>query len=379
MLEKKRRFVILAVISAGLLLLPGLTLAYSSADLEGSWEVQFIGSDSRWRMTFDASGKVTGFSHNRYETHTFSGQFQVEENGRVSGRIYREQTDATNRWFRANDHVNGAFYSSEEMEMTVMVEWAYEGGYWQHETYSSVWNKIDVGPDPIPDLINSIGMKFTLVPAGSFMMGSNLGDSDEQPVHLVEITKPFYLSMFEVTQAQWQTVMWGNNPSKFKNCDDCPVENVSWKDVSAFIIRMNNREIRDKYRLPTEAEWEYASRAGSASKWSFGDDETLLSDYAWYEINSESRTHPVGQKIPNAWGLYDMHGNVEEWCQDWYGHDYYGRSPVKDPQGISSGTFRVFRGGSWEGPTIKTSCANRDKSTTSFANRKVGFRLARNP
>jgi formylglycine-generating enzyme required for sulfatase activity len=145
----------------------------------------------------------------------------------------------------------------------------------------------------------------------------------------VTISSAYYLQTTEVTQGQWKKVM-GSNPSKFKNCgDDCPVEQVSWSDVQVFIRKLNSQEGTDKYRLPTEAEWEYACRAGTTTAYSFGDNESDLGDYGWYHGNSGNRTHPVGQKRPNPWGLYDVHGNVWEWTQ------------------TEEGSRRVFRGGSW--------------------------------
>ena len=166
---------------------------------------------------------------------------------------------------------------------------------------------------------NSIGMEFMLIPAGTFMMGSEKGYADEKPQHRVTISRPFYLGKYEVTQAQWEAVM-GNNPSRFDGRNN-PVEQVSWEDVRVFIARLNAHEGHTRYRLPTEAEWEYAARAGSTSAYSFGDDAARLGQYAWYGDNSGKTTHPVGQKLPNAWGLHDMHGNVWEWVQGWYG-DY---------------------------------------------------------
>lgn len=197
---------------------------------------------------------------------------------------------------------------------------------------------------------NSIGVKLLLIPPGEFLRGSHASDevasTSEKPPHLVRITRSFYLGMYPVTQAQWEQVM-GTNPSHFRGADR-PVDNVSWEDSQDFIRRLNNlvAERGRVYRLPTEAEWEYACRAGTTSRYYFGDDDSLLGEYAWYSDNSGRQTHPVGQKSPNPWGLYDMHGNVSEWCSDWYSEYYTTRSPIDDPTGPRTGKHRVLRGGS---------------------------------
>ena len=206
------------------------------------------------------------------------------------------------------------------------------------------------GEEKVPEKIytNSMGMRFVYIPPGTFIMGSPPGEpgrNNDETRHQVTLTKGFYIQAREVTQKQWKAVM-GKNPSLFINCgDDCPVEQVKWNTVQEFIIKLNRLEGSDKYRLPTEAEWEYACRAGSTTRFYFGDDEEKLPEYAWYGRDARGRTHPVGRKKPNAWGLYDMHGNVWEWCQDWYG-DYPNRNII-DPKGPSSGDFRVLRGGAW--------------------------------
>jgi formylglycine-generating enzyme required for sulfatase activity len=175
-----------------------------------------------------------------------------------------------------------------------------------------------------------------------------------------------------ITQAQWEAVM-GENPSKFKGRSN-PVENVSWDDIQVFIKRLNQKEGTNKYRLPTEAEWEYAARAGTTSAYSFGDDADSLGRYAWYDGNSGDKTHPVGQKQPNPWGLHDMHGNIKEWVQDWYDQDYYAKSPARDPRGPSGGLFRVLRGGGWIDDAEDLRSAYRDSIFPNI--RHYGFRLA---
>jgi formylglycine-generating enzyme required for sulfatase activity len=227
-------------------------------------------------------------------------------------------------------------------------------------------------------ITNSLGMKFVLIPAGTFKMGNPAGepfrDKDERQ-HQVTISQPFYLQTTEVTQGQWRKVM-GKNPSYFQQCgDDCPVEHVSWHDAQEFIKKLNRMEKTDKYRLPTEAEWEYACRAGSTSTWCFGDNEAKLGEYAWYRENSGSKTHPVKQKKPNAWGLYDMHGNVWGWVQDRYGD--YPAGPVTDPTGSASGERRVLRGGSWCHNSRYTRSANRGFNNPVNRYYFIGFRVAR--
>ena len=222
--------------------------------------------------------------------------------------------------------------------------------------------------------VNSIGMIFVLIPTGEFMMGSNAGDYDEKPVHQVRISQPFYLGKYEVTQEQWQAVM-GSNPSHFTGDPNLPVEQVSWEEVQTFVRTLNTREGVTSYRLPTEAEWEYAARAGSTTAYGFGNHARKLGDYAWYGDNAEGRTHPVGQRKPNAWGLYDMHGNVWEWVQDWYGP--YDVDAVTDPQGPSEDSYRIYRGGGWGtfAGNCRSSERNFDLPDTRLAG--LGFRLLR--
>jgi len=228
-------------------------------------------------------------------------------------------------------------------------------------------------------LRNSIGMEFVPIPAGAFQMGANNGDNDEKPVHTVHISQPFYLGKYEVTQEQWQAVM-GNNPSRFKGDPTLPVESVSWDDIQAFISKLNAREGGDtRYRLPTEAEWEYAARAGTTTTYSFGNDERpldrQLGKYAWYSENSGGETHPVGQRQPNLWGLYDMHGNVWEWVQD--GSGWYPSGTVTDPMGPHLSSYLMYRGGSWY--TVADHCrvSFRAGSTLSDRLSYVGFRVLR--
>lgn len=217
---------------------------------------------------------------------------------------------------------------------------------------------------------NQAGIEFVLIPPGTFMMGSTNHGSNEKLVHQVTISQPFYMGEYEVTQQQWLYVM-GSNPSHFKDCANCPVEQVSWEDTQNFINKLNEGNDGFRYRLPTEAEWEYACRAGTT-----GDYAGSLSEMAWYEENSGGTTHVVGQKQPNAWGLADMHGNVSEWCEDWYHENYYG-APTDGSAWLSGGQqkSRVLRGGSWDYDALLSRSAFRTDRTPDSRNRNYGFRI----
>ena len=228
---------------------------------------------------------------------------------------------------------------------------------------------------------NSLGMEFVLVEAGEFMMGAvpqdeEAGD-DEKPQHMVRITKPFYIGKYPVTQGEWEKVM-GNNPSEFQKAGKkAPVETVSWDDCQEFIKKLGKKEGKT-YRLPTEAEWEYAARGGGSAGsyvYTYGDEAGKLGDYAWYDDNSSDTTHPVGQKKPNSIGLYDMMGNVWEWCEDWFNENYYKNSSGADPKGADKGVFRSLRSGSWDG--FDRSCRLSYRNISDPDNRfsRYGFRL----
>jgi formylglycine-generating enzyme required for sulfatase activity len=231
---------------------------------------------------------------------------------------------------------------------------------------------------------NSIGMKLVRIPAGEFLMGSPEMEKDrdqiEGPQHKVKITKPFYLGITTVTQEQWRVVM-GTNPSAFKG-DKLPVERVSWYDCQDFLKKLSAKDGKT-YRLPTEAEWEYACRAGTTTPFNTG--ETINTDQANYDGNHiygsgekgvyREKTTPVGTFKPNAWGLYDMHGNVWQWCEDWYDEDYYKNSPVADPIGPAQGANRVLRGGSWCGVPNYCRSAFRYCRIPSYDVNFPGFRV----
>jgi formylglycine-generating enzyme required for sulfatase activity/serine/threonine protein kinase/FKBP-type peptidyl-prolyl cis-trans isomerase len=261
-----------------------------------------------------------------------------------------------------------------------------------------------------PTITNSIDMKLALIPGGEFMMGSPENDeeanADERPAHVVRITRPFYLGIHEVTQEQYLAVM-GRNPSHFastigpnhvpdRSTFQQPVEQVTWLDAVQFCNWLSQKEgltrfytvegdtakINDiegaGYRLPTEAEWEYACRSGATTKYSFGDDPARLEEFAWFKANSSGRPQPVGSKKPNKFGLYDMHGNVWEWCWDWYSGTYYAFSPIEDPPGRASTESLATRGGDWSAAPVNCRSARRKDERPDYKTPGQGFRVARN-
>lgn len=219
--------------------------------------------------------------------------------------------------------------------------------------------------------IDFISHNMVFVKGGRFRMGSN-DDEDERPPHEVELSD-FMIGKYEVTQLEWESVM-ATNPSFWKG-DDYPIENVSWDDIQTFLKKLN-QQTGHRYRLPTEAEWEYAARGGEKSKGYLYSGSDSLDEVAWYENNSDGRTHKVGLLKPNELGLYDMNGNVWEWCQDWYDIMYYKHSVPKNPPGPATGESKVLRGGSWydDSHAYKTTFRNWYQPRRAFKN--DGFRLA---
>lgn len=221
------------------------------------------------------------------------------------------------------------------------------------------------------DLGDGVTMEFVLIKPGSFEMGSVTHDLDERPVRTVNITQPFYIGRFEVTQAQWVRVM-GENPSFFKG-DNLPVDSVSWNDCQKFLSALRKKNGRN-VALPTEAQWENACRAGTKTQWGFGDDQAGLDVHAWHAGNAERTTHPVGQKKPNAWGLHDMHGNVYEWCADWYSEGPYPSDHTTNPIGPKTGLRRALRGGAWIYVPENLRSADRGFSPPDYRSNEVGLR-----
>ena len=253
-------------------------------------------------------------------------------------------------------------------------------------------------PAPADALLlkTSIGMTLTRIPAGTFAMGSTPEENtillDERPKHTVKISRPFYLGIYEVTQREYAQIM-KTNPSKFRGSDSLPVEQVSWFEAVIFCNKLSEREGRKPYyridgqkvsvlggngfRLPTEAEWEYSCRAGTKTTFPFGSNDTDIGKYAWFDKNSAGKTHPVGKKKPNGFGLYDMMGNVFEWCGDWFAVDYYEKSPGTDPTGPARETeLRVIRGGGWTIDAVLLRSAYRNRSRPIDRYDIIGFRVA---
>ena len=236
---------------------------------------------------------------------------------------------------------------------------------YQHQTQS------------LPPVIQNLVNNMVYVKGGAFTMGatseqgSDVG-GDEEPAHKVTLSS-FSIGRYEVTQEEWEAVM-GSNPSSDKDAKR-PVEQVSWDDCQKFIRKLNALTGK-QFRLPTEAEWEYAARGGDRSRAYKYAGSNNIGSVAWFYDNSEDTTHPVGQKQANELGLYDMSGNVWEWCQDWYGENYYGSSPSQNPNGPSTGSYRVLRGGGWSGIAGGSRVSNRGNFPPDFRDYFLGLRLA---
>jgi formylglycine-generating enzyme required for sulfatase activity len=231
-------------------------------------------------------------------------------------------------------------------------------------------------PDAFQPVVDSVGIELMPIPGGSFTMGGDPAGKvdDELPPHTVHVA-PFYLGRYEITQDQWQRVM-GYNPSSYPH-PRRPVDQVTWLEVQTFISKLNRLEGTSLYRLPTEAEWEYAARAGTSGKWFFGGDPSQLERYAWFGQQGDIGTQPVGGRLPNPWGLYDMYGNVWEWVQDCW-HDSYKGAPA-DGAVWSGGdcSRRMLRGGAWDSPADYARSAVRGSYSPQLNDPENGFRIAR--
>lgn len=247
------------------------------------------------------------------------------------------------------------------------------------EYYQEGWEEAARSGASGPRHYELLDQDFVLIKAGSFQMGSEEGgDDDEMPVHMVRLSRSFYLAKYELTQAEWVSLM-DKNPSKFKG-PERPVDHVSWDDAQEFLRRLNAAPPRSGvYRLPTEAEWEYAARAGSSTPYFFGADAADLSKYAWCGLSEQAASRPVGLLSPNSWGLYDMYGNVWEMVQDRYDPAYYAAGPELDPSGTEKGNYRVVRGGSWHSDQDNCRSAYRNYDGPDVRDDITGFRLVFEP
>lgn len=264
---------------------------------------------------------------------------------------------------------------------------------WFAEHRRSLLRAEETTANPPREVINSLGMRFVRIEPGKFIMGSpetQPGRQEREHAHEVEITRAFYLGVYEVTQAEYRAVLV-TNPSHFgrqerresltagERFDRHPVDSVNWHDAVRFCEELSKRDAEQKagrrYRLPTEAEWEYACRAGATGIWTWGDDRKLLPEFAWYRHRgSELTTQPVGQKRANAWGLHDMHGNVWEWCSDWYAEDVRDASR-QDPRGPDDGLSKVIRGGAFQSIPANTRSATRFHDPPDIGDHDVGLRV----
>ncbi len=228
-------------------------------------------------------------------------------------------------------------------------------------------------PQQTMELPGGVKMAFSFIPPGSFLMGSDKGENREKPVHEVRLTQGFWMGTTPVTQEQWQAVM-GNNPSNF-NGPLLPVETVSWEDAAEF-CRQVRQHCEIGLRLPTEAEWEYACRAGTTTKYFCGNGEEVLEQFGWFGANASRTTQAVGQMLPNAWGLQDMYGNVLEWCEDWYDAAFYGHGPTNDPVRSDSGhVYKILRGGCWINNAYNCRSTFRSYFESTFRAFGCGFRV----
>jgi len=250
---------------------------------------------------------------------------------------------------------------------------------------------LQTGDAPAPSTwTNAIGMTFAILPAGEYRMGSSPLDrfrtEDEMPRHRVVISHPFSLAVTEVTVGQYRRFIqetgydMGDMAEWLQTADEqLPAAGISWEDARAFIQWLNDRDPGHRYRLPTEAEWEYACRAGTDTTWFFGDDFTIIHRYAWYYRNAGDGPRPVATRLPNPWGLYDMLGNVYEWVSDWYNAESYQQHREQDPTGPSSGQARVCRGGGWHCNPDNCRCAYRNYGPPDKRSMSIGFRIAADP
>ena len=270
-------------------------------------------------------------------------------------------------------------FRASDPDPMYQLRWGITGKKPPKNPSSSPSHQVSQSPQIRTEILpGNIKLEMVKIPTGSFLMGSVDNDEsayrNEKPQHPVNLQE-FYLGKYPITQEQYQAIM-GNNPSYFENNPKNPVENISWNDAQSFCQNLSEKTGK-KYRLPSEAEWEYACRAGTQTRYYFGDDVTQLGEYAWYYGHSDSKTHPVGEKKPNNWGLYDMYGNVREWCEEGW-HKNYEEAPKDGTawnDNHSQTNCRVVRGGSWNGYPKHCRSAYRSCNTPDDQDYSIGFRV----
>ena len=340
-----------------------LTISYTPTSATVLVDNKMVrGSNGVARITLPVGQHTYIVASDGYESEEGMVKLKASAPSDLQIRLSKEVTVAvSNANDVMQDNVSTSSTSSSQSETT-------SSGFSSTSSVSSGSNEISI---PVK---NGITIDMVKVEAGTFMMGatSEMQDpwNDEKPVHQVTLTNDYYMGKYEVTQSLWQTVM-GSNPSNFKG-DNLPVERVSWNDSQEFINKLNSMTGR-KFRLPTEAEWEYAARGGKKSRGYQYSGSRKISDVAWYRYNSRSKTHPVGTKLVNELGIYDMSGNVCEWCQDWYGP--YSNSSQTNPTGADSGNGRVCRGGSWNYDAGRCCSSSRSNITAGYRDGCHGLRL----
>ena len=340
-----------------------LTISYTPTSATVLVDNKMVrGSNGVARITLPVGQHTYIVASDGYESEEGMVKLKASAPSDLQIRLSKEVTVAlSNANDVMQDNVSTSSTSSSQSATT-------SSGFSSTSSVSSGGNEISI---PVK---NGITIDMVKVEAGTFMMGATSEmkkpDYDEKPVRQVTLTNDYYMGKYEVTQSLWQAVM-GSNPSKFKG-DDLPVEQVSWNDCQEFVSKLNSMTGR-MFRLPTEAEWEYAARGGKKSRGYQYSGNSKISNVAWYHGNSARRTHSVGTKQANELGLYDMSGNVLEWCQDWYGS--YVSSSQMNPTGAVSGSYHVFRGGSWSSYAWSCRSSSRNYVTPNFRNNNLGLRL----
>ena len=371
--------------------IPRAELKYHRA-MESGREAMEQGEWDRAVAAFRRALGVEGYA----DDHEARGALEKARDGAETHRRKVAYEEAYGRLQTAYRRARGSEQKDRWKEVKSLAQRAIGTGYRDvsgaRDLLERAKKHLGPGKEMELDLGGGVTMKLVRIPAGEFMMGSEEGGSDEKPVHRVRITEPFYMGVTEVTQEQYEAVM-GENPSRFKGARN-PVEQVSWNNAREFCRKLSAKTDKT-VRLPTEAQWEYACRAGSTTPFCFGSDIGRLKDYGWFYLNSGDEVLPGGtewdfekvlgewgcqtrgvrQKKPNTWGLYDMHGNVWEWCRDWYDSDYYENSPTADPTGPASGSSRVLRGGSWFLSANYVRSAHRGHHDPTRSGGSGGFRV----